>query len=189
MERIGYSRKIEDPAFKKYLKNTNRWAGMFGVVLALIAFVGFYIAGELGIDGVENPQGMMIGAGVGGMFLLITLYSIVSRKKSRTWDGVVIDKKVKNKTRRDDDDHVTHYTVYEVIIKEDNGKKHEIRVENDDTVFNYYNVGDRIRHHAGLNSYEKYDKTGDTIIFCAACGDINNIEDQTCHRCKCPLLN
>ena len=54
----------------------------------MIAFIGFTIAGELKLDGVENPQGMFIGAGIGGMFLLIGFLSIASRKRSRTWDGV-----------------------------------------------------------------------------------------------------
>ncbi len=34
--RIGYSKKINDPAFAKYLKNTNRWSGIFSIGLALI---------------------------------------------------------------------------------------------------------------------------------------------------------
>ncbi len=61
-------------------------------------------------------------------------------------------------------------------------------VEDDDTLYNYYRIGDRVRHHAGLNSYEKYDKTRDSIIFCAACATLCDIGDDVCYRCKCPLL-
>ena len=51
-----------------------------------------------------------------------------------------------------------------------------------------YHIGDRVRHLAKLNSYEKYDKTKDSIIFCIACGTLCDIADDTCCRCKCPLL-
>ncbi len=40
--RVGYSEKIHDPAFQKYLKNTNRWSSIFAGGLAVIAVVGFH---------------------------------------------------------------------------------------------------------------------------------------------------
>ena len=46
--RVGYSEKIHDPAFQKYLKNTNRWSSIFAGGLAVIAVAGFFIAGETG---------------------------------------------------------------------------------------------------------------------------------------------
>ena len=52
----------------------------------------------------------------------------------------------------------------------------------------YFKEGDRVRHHAGLNTYEKEDKTNDTFIFCNACLTRNDIQEQVCHKCKCPLL-
>ena len=60
--------------------------------------------------------------------------------------------------------------------------------KDNDTLYNYFNIGDRVRHHAGLNSYEKYDKTGDAFIPCNACGTLCDISEYTCFRCKCPLL-
>ena len=55
-------------------------------------------------------------------------------------------------------------------------------------LYNYFAIGDRVRHHAGLNSYEKYDKTGDAFIPCNACGTLCDMSDEICFRCKCPLL-
>ena len=69
-----------------------------------------------------------------------------------------------------------------------NGKKYDITVDADDTRYNYYKIGDRVRHHKGLNTYEKQNKTGDTIIFCNACASLNDIKEDYCFRCKCPLL-
>lgn len=189
----GFSTKISDPAFAKYLKNTNKWSAIFSIILAMAAIIGFFIYGETSSE-MDNPQAMYIGLGIGGMFILIALFQILGRNRSKTWDGTVIDKTIKNKRRRQNtgsdtnDYYWVDYIEYKVIIRSDSGKKHEITAEDDTTVYNYYEKGDRVRHHGGLNSYEKYDKSKDSIIFCAACGSLNNIEDDNCFRCKCPLL-
>lgn len=189
--RIGYSERIQDPAFARYLKSTNRWSAVFSVILAVAAVIGFYIYGETSRE-MENPQALFIGLGIGGMFLLIALYSILARKKSKTWDGVVVDKTIKEKSRRHDtgnnDSTIDYYTEYAVIVRDERGKAHRMTAEDDRTVFDYFQVGDRVRHHAGLNSYEKYDKSHDSIIFCNACGTLCQISDDVCFRCKCPLL-
>ena len=190
----GFSDKINDPAFAKYLKNSNRWAAIFAVGLAVVAVSGFTIAGEMGWDNMENPQAFFQGLGVGGMFLLIALFTIIGRKRSRTWDGAVVDKKITKKRKKrssnnsSDDYYYADYLEYLVLIRADDGKIHRIVNEDDDTQYNYYRVGDRIRHHGGLNSYEKYDKSGDSIIFCNACATLCDINDDYCFRCKCPLL-
>lgn len=190
---VGYSSRINDPAFARYLKNSNRWSVLFSLIIAIVAVIGFYIYGETSSE-MENPQALYIGFGIGGMFILIALFQVLGRKKSRTWDGIVVDKTVKNKRRRQStgsDDNAFYwieYTEYKVIIQSEQGKKYEITAEDDTTLYDYYQVGDRIRHHAGLNSYEKYDKSKDSIIFCGACGSLNQIEEDFCHRCKCPLL-
>lgn len=68
------------------------------------------------------------------------------------------------------------------------GKKHVIKTRDNDTLYNYYSIGDRVRHHAGLKCYEKHDKTGDKFIPCAACATFCDISGDRCFRCKCPLL-
>lgn len=188
---IGYSSRINDPAFAKYVKNSDRYAGIFGIMLAIAAVIGFYIAGEVSNE-LDNPESLFYGFIIAGMFLLITFFTILGKKKSKTWDGVVVDKKVEKKQRRvntnSDDSYMETYIVYTVFIRSNEGKKHEIRVENDDTRYNYFQIGDHLRHHKGLNTYEKYDKSRDTVIFCNACSTMHSIHDEYCRRCKCPLL-
>lgn len=191
INRIGYSDKINDPMFKKYLKNNNRWSAIFSLVLAIIAFIGFTLAGENNWDNLENPESMYIGLGVGAMFLLIALFQIIGRKRNPTWDGTVVDKTrsyEKKRNNSDDGPKYDEYLLYKVKIKRESGKDYTISVRDDDTSYNYYEVGDKVRHHGGLNSLEKYDKTGDKIIFCNACASLCNYEDDYCFRCKCPLL-
>jgi len=182
---VGYSDNIHDPAFARFIKSNIRWSVVFLSVLAVAAVVGFFIFGE------------EIGLGIGAMFLLSALFTIITaRKGSKTWDGVVVDKTAERKreTRRQStgsgkfQQYDTSYTEYSVLIKDERGKIHSITVRNDDTRYNYFQVGDRVRHHGGLNSYEKYDKSRDSIIFCNACTKLCDINDDICSRCKCPLL-
>lgn len=188
---VGFSHRINDKAFEKYIKNTNRWSAIFAIILAIASAVGFFIYGETSSE-MENPYALFIGLGIGGMFLLIALFTILSRGKGKTWDGKVINKKIEKKRHKkstgDNDYYWEDYLEYSVFIQGDDRKARKISVENDDTVYNYYQVGDRVRHHKGLNSYEKYDKSKDSIIFCNACASLNDINDDYCFRCKCPLL-
>jgi len=185
---IGYSQKINDPAFARYVKDANRYSGYFSLGLAIVAVLGFFINDAVS-DNMENPESLYIGLGIGGMFVLIAIFQIVGRNKSTTWDGTISDKKIENKRRRSKyDESWINYTRYTVDKRDDHGKIHSTSAEDDDTKYNYYKIGDRVRHHKGLNTWEKEDKSGDTIIFCNACASINDINEDKCVRCNCPLL-
>ncbi len=103
-----------------------------------------------------------------------------------------IDKKKERKSKRErtgNDEYYTRtYTLYTVSFKTDKGKVEHLYRENNDSMYKYYNIGDKVRHHKGFSGYEKYDKSKDSIIFCNACGTTNDIEDDICYCCKCPLL-
>ncbi|MGI6782945.1 MAG: zinc-ribbon domain-containing protein [Aminivibrio sp.] len=188
---VGYSARINDPAFKKYVKNTNRWAAIFSAVIAAIAVGAFYIMGETGYEGMKNPEALYQGLGVAGMFIVIGLFTVRGRNKSKTWDGVVTDRTAKRKQRTityGKESRYEDYTEFSVEITAADGKKHYIKVDDNDTLYNYYKTGDRVRHHGGLKTYEKYDKSGDSAIFCNACMSRCSIDDDYCFRCKCPLL-
>ena len=75
---IGYSSKIKDPAFDKYIDDSNRWSAIFSCILAVIAVTGFFIYGEISSE-MDNPQALFIGVGIGIMFVLIAVYQIISR--------------------------------------------------------------------------------------------------------------
>jgi len=185
---LRFSQKINDPAFARYVKDANRYSGYFSLGLAFVAVLGFFINGEVS-DNMENPESLYIGLGIGSMFVLIAFFQIVGRNNSTTWDGTISDKKIENKRRRSKyDESWINYTRYTVDIRDDHGKIHSTSAEDDDTKYNYYKIGDRVRHHKGLNTYEKEDKSGDTIIFCNACASLNDINEDKCIRCNCPLL-
>lgn len=187
---VGYSERINDPAFTKYLRNVTSWSFIFAGILSVIVIVSFYIYGERSYE-MDNPQALYIGLGIAGMFLTIALITTLFRSFDKTYDAVVIDKKVEKKRKREkdgEDYYIRKYTLYTVTFKTDKGKIINQSVEDDATKYDYYNIGDKVRHHKGLNSWEKYDKSRDSIIFCSACGSLHEITDDVCARCNCPLL-
>lgn len=188
---VGFSERINDPAFASYQRQTTAWSFIFAGILAVIVIVGFFIYGQTSSE-MDNPQALYIGLGIGGMFLTIALLSTISRMTDKQWDGVVIDKKIEKETRREKDSdgryRMVRFTVYTVVFKTDQGKILERGVDDDDTVYNYFEIGDRVRQHKVLGTLEKYDKSRDSIIFCNACSTLNDINDDKCYRCSCPLL-
>jgi hypothetical protein len=80
------------------------------------------------------------------------------------------------------------HTYYVVKVRKDSGgvKKHKWRDIPGFTAIT--TIGDRVRHHKGFYYYEKYDKSQDPQIMCAACMSFVDKEQEVCPRCKCPLL-
>lgn len=184
---IGFSPKINDPSFQAYKRKSVAWAFIFAGILAVIACVGFPIysnmTGEL-----DWPDSLFYGMGIGGMFLVIAFLQTMKRGLDKTWDGVVEFKDSYTLRERNDNGQAHYHTVYILKIKKDSGgtKKHKWR--DIPGVYHYYNVGERVRHHKGLIYYEKYDKSQDSQIMCAACLSFHDMDKDTCPRCKCPLL-
>jgi hypothetical protein len=187
---IGYSTKINDPAFKKYKSKSKIWSIAFSLIIAVIAIVAFPIYGNKTGE-VDFPQSLYYGMAIGGMFVLIALLQTLKRGLDKTWDGVVTEKKSYRKRVNDSNDNsgvVRHETVYVVKVKKNNGGSKKHKFINLPGVYNYYNENDHVRHHKGFTYYEKYDKSRDAQIMCAACLTFNDINNENCSRCKCPLL-
>jgi hypothetical protein len=184
---MAYSNKIHDQSFDKYLQNSKNWKFQFSLIIAALAIAGFWMYGSFS-DEMDTQSALQIGLFIGLMFIVIGFFSGLS-KPNRDWDGEVIDKKI-TKTTKDIDygyGKAERY-VFTVFIKSETGKVHEKWSENDDTVYNYYKIGDKVRYHGRLKSYEKFDKSGDTIIFCNACAFLHDIDEDVCRNCGCPLL-
>ncbi len=184
---IGFSPKINDPSFKSYKKKSVAWSIIFSLILAVIAIIAFPIYGNKSED-IEWPNSLYYGLIIGGMFIAIALLQTLKRGLDKTWDGVVFYKDsyvLKERTR---DGHRHYHNIYILKIRKNSGgtKKHKWR--DIPGVYGYYNVGDKVRHHKGLLYYEKYDKSKDTQIMCAACLSFQDISKDICPRCKCPLL-
>ncbi len=188
---IGWSDRIQAPQFAKYQKSRRKIIMIWAFALAILIPALILIFDRSDGEG-ENLFVVLV---IGGMFLLIGLYSALStRHKGKGWDGVVEDKKVFEKKRRvsdnDGNSHMEHYLEYIVYVRRTNGRIEELKYTNDATVFDYYAIGDFLHKHANRNlrTIEKYDKSKDEIIFCAACGGMSDIRADYCLQCGCPLL-
>lgn len=188
---IGYSKKIDSAIFAGYRKKTKGWANMFTVFVVILAVVGFPIygiaSGELGL-----ADSIKYGLIIGGMFILINFYQNFKKSRDITWDGTVFDKVIKkSKVYNDRNDLGRDHYDYIIKIRRDDGKviKETAGTSNNRILYDYYNIGDKVRHHKGMDYYEKFDKSKDDKILCVACITMNNIDDDVCFRCKCPLLN
>lgn len=188
---VGFSSRIHDPAFVNCLSNSSRQAAVFSFILAAVALVGFSLAGVIPGSSMRHPQALLTGLAVSSMFTIIGLKQIQSGDLTRTWDGKVVDKRIE--VRRGDGDGGqdcadSSHRVYTVVFLSDSGRTHQVRSEEDGTRYDYFSVGDRVRYHGGLDSFEKYDKSRDTVIICNACGAVQPIALDYCRRCRYPLL-
>jgi len=187
---VGFSDKINDPMYENYRKKARKWSFLFAIILAIVAIVGFVVYGEISGQ-IKMPQSLFYGLGIGALFIVIALLQEVKRKTDTTWDGVVVDKKILQKTERvryGNKVKTVPYTLYVIKVKRDDGKIFTHSVRENRSIFDYYQVGDRVRHHKGFSYYEKYDKSKDSKILCVACLTFNDIHDDFCKKCKVPLL-
>lgn len=187
---MSFSQKINDPSYERYRKASKKWSYIFSLILAVIAIIAFPIYGSISGD-IDFPYSLFYGLGIGGMFVLIALLQDLKRRKDATWEGKVIDKNVYDRTqvkRYGNRKKTVHYKLYVLKVMRENGKVYTHKFVDNSVVFDYYNVGDRLKHHKGFIMYEKYDKSKDSQILCIACGTFNDIKEQNCSRCKVPLL-
>lgn len=184
---VGYSDKINDPRIAATLKKINKSGMIFTLVLAVVAVIGFSIAGALEVGDFELPSAFFFGLGLGGLLIVIALFQRARGKKDSTWDGVVADKTYKEASyaKRQTGNYGTQYFVH---VRRDDGSAKRLSCNKE--LFHYYQIGDHVRHHAGTLDYvlEKYDKSGDSVLYCIVCSTKNEIHNEICRRCKCPLM-
>lgn len=184
---IGFSSKINDPAFASYKRKSVAWAFIFSGILAVIAIAGFPIYGNMSGE-IEWPNSLFYGFGIGGMFIVIALLQTLKRGLDKTWDGVVVSKDSYTLKERNRNGQTHYHTIYILKIEKDSGRTKKHKWRDIPGVYDYYNIGDKVRHHKGFSYYEKYNKSDDFQIMCAACMSFQDIGRDICPRCRCPLL-
>ena len=151
-------------------------------ILVFVPLIGFPIAGLL-MDDFPFGESAVIGVGIALVMLIINVFAL-RRAKLPMWEGIVTNKFSKEKYEHKDDASKT-YTEYTVAITTDAGKKKTI-VEKDSRrdMYDYLDVGDKVRFHPKFGTYEKYDKSKDRIIYCNVCSMMNPIQNNRCKRCN-----
>ncbi|NLP48175.1 MAG: zinc ribbon domain-containing protein [Clostridiales bacterium] len=185
---VGFSPKISDPVYKKLINRRNKSTIIFAFIASAIAIVASHIAGIYKED-MAFPKSLFLGLGLSVFFLFFAFYQSIKSKSDKTWDGSVVDKRSFKKRVRNDDNTSSYTWIYQIKVKrDDDGKIFKHDFNSAAGVYNYYEIGDRVRHHKGLYLYEKYDKSHDSDILCVSCAQFSNISADVCKRCKCQLL-
>lgn len=188
----GWSTKVDDPRFAKYQKKQRKVAFIMYPVIYLI-IVGILLAlGEITLDG----EGIFVIGGLGVIFFIFcTWWIFKTLRKGRGWEGTLLDKKLKKRVRThynqgtETSDTVVYWDTILIIEKPDKKVKKYV-FEDNSQYYEYFNVGDYLLNHQtkNLRYIEKYDKSLDDILFCAACNYPNDIRGNYCQCCGCPLI-
>lgn len=184
---VGFSDKINDPAFTSYKKKSVAWSFIFAAILAAVAMTGFPIYGNISGE-IDWPYSFLYGLCIGCMFLVIAFMQTLKKGLDKTWDGTVDYKNAYRLKERNRNGAYHHHMVYILKVKKDSGRTKKHKWRDIPGPYNYYNIGDRVRHHKGFYYYEKYDKSKDSQIMCTACMSFHDIHKDLCTKCKCPLL-
>ena len=194
---VGFSDKINDPKIIESMEKSKK-AGRGCVYILIPLPLIIYLIVSFVSDEVETKDALIIGGAISVVFLLFNLFTTYLSDAKRGWDGVVVDKSHKNKTRRvknGDNWEIERYEEYEIVFRTDSGKKerHVDRIYRgsaaSEDYFDYLEIGDRVRYYPQLSfSYEKYDKSHDSEIPCMLCKTFNDIHNDVCDKCGNPLF-
>lgn len=192
-ERNGFANLRDYPELTRHLKKSRKIGKVAAVLMSVAPFIGFVLYASLTGE-MEMEEAVMVGAGVSGIFMIFSI-SFALKEKSRqvSWEGTVIDKKIEKRREKVTEYDETRMAMVEhrmITIQKDGGSKPEKHdFGGNEPVFNYYKVGDRVRHIPGAFHFEKYDKTGDDEVICVMCGGLYDMEGDTrCSLCRLPLL-
>ena len=181
---VGWSSQSSAPEILEVAKKNRKSAMGCAWALLIVFPLGFFLAG-LFVDEMPLKEAVIIGVILGVAMFGINLVRIKDLKKPM-WEGVVTAKLQKERREHNrGDDSVRHYPEFTVVIKTEAGKTKRI-VERDSRreMYDYLAVGDRVRYYPVFDSFEKYDKSRDRIIYCNVCRMINSIASERCKRCN-----
>ena len=187
---IGYSDRAKDKTFRRNNRKT-----LVGTLIAMLV-ISALIAGFLLLSGqlTADADGLKILGGIMAILWAFWIIWIVAQNlPHKGWEGVVERKYQQLQERRRSSDTRGHYIErrmeYAVVFRL-NGKKTKKCSEYDKTLwYDYLKEGDRVLYHGkGMNYYEKYDKSRDTVIPCSSCSSLRDARENYCERCGAVIL-
>lgn len=187
---LGWFEQTNHPSFKAYKKKVKKVAGVWAIGLSIIIPTALVVSGQIDLD----KMGILNILFVVTLFWIFALASSRYGKNKPDWEGIVENKEIRQKTRTKKDDdgrkYKESYTEYAVIIKRQNGQVSQLTWEDSSRIYDYYRIGDYLRYHGNkyLRCFEKYDKTLDPVLYCAACGNERDARDNFCGKCGTILL-
>ena len=182
---VGFSDRYNSPEILAAAQKNKKTSIGCMWILVFVPLIGFPVAGLL-MEDFPFGESLVIGVGIGLIMLVFNLLAL-RKTKQPMWEGVVVNKysKEKSEHRGGEEDNYRTYTEYTTVINSDAGKKKTI-VEKDSRrhMYDYLDIGDKVRFHPKFGTYEKYDKSKDPIIYCNVCSMMNRIQNDRCKRCN-----
>jgi hypothetical protein len=126
------------------------------------------------------------------LFVLLAMYFLKTKvldkkEKMQHWDGVIYSKNIDTHVSYEEDGYVKDQ-VYIIEVKKENGKILKYEFNNRKDLYDYYKIGEIVRHHKGFDLFEKFDKTKSEYILCLACLKLNAKKRNECKKCGCELF-
>ena len=181
---VGWSLHSRDPEILKIAENKRRLATGSALVLFIIFPLGFLVA-TLFVKEVFSNERLIISLIPGAiMFIINNIY--IKRLNNPIREGIVTSKFQKERRKYIKSDGCFRFhTKFSVVIKTKDGTVKCIdEKDNNREMYDYLSVGDRVRYYPIFNSFEKYDKSNDNIIYCNICRMKNSIKQDHCTHCK-----
>lgn len=172
----GYSYMYEDPQVLRTLQKHRRMEAVISLAAGVLLLAGCVIYGA-----VSKKLGLAVGLMAGVVCLIICIFIAAFRllkgKPGTPFEGIIKDKRIGTRERND-----IREKVYTLVIEKEDGKTTKRDCETE--CFHYFEIGDRLRVHPGFpNPFEAYEKR-DGVVLCAFCSHPNDMNGNTCGRCK-----
>ncbi len=181
---VGFSDVYYSPEIQEIVRKKLKMSGKLILAVLILPNIIFPVA-SLIID--DYPMRDAVFYGV-GLSVVLTLFYLIfhTRLRKPIWEGQVIKKGKDYRHRHKDSDSTV--PVYTTVIRRDSGKKETLTEWEREVWYSYFSAGDRIRYYPALESYEKYDKSRDRVIYCNVCLTMNPIHSSHCKQCNKPLF-
>ncbi|MFP4456881.1 MAG: hypothetical protein ACLFPS_04410 [Clostridia bacterium] len=118
---------------------------------------------------------------------IINIVNSKSKSEKEYWDGVITNKKIETKVNYNNQGY-SKEEIYLLEVKKENGKIIKFTFNDREDIYNYYKIGDIVRHHKGFDLFEKYNKKNNNYILCLACLKMNSKKIDNCRKCNCKLF-
>ena len=185
----GYSPVFNTPEFQAAIKRFKKATFGFGLLISPLPLAGFIIYSLVNPGEMDLSTAIMVGAFISLIFLLCAVIPALRLKYQGTWDGVVVDKLIREE-RKSRDESFTEEIYYTIIRKDTGGKATCEENAMNHAIYDYLQMGERVRFHPELPGcpYEKYDKRGLSYVICGFCKSRVKVTEDFCPGCHSPVL-
>ena len=187
IRRIGYSKVVTTPEFIAKLRQHNLKSLLKGLLLTFSPLIILLIMSLFSRD-ITHKDALNFGLGIAVVIAFFLSIIILKRAFGKSWEGMVMARRVESRVRSKNRGHTETYVVYVLTLITDTGETKFIEeFYHSGFYYNHFNVEDRVKYHPSFDYYEKFDKTNDIELLCPFCSNVVSIKKTHC-SCGTPLI-